>query len=42
MRAAFAELIAEGYTITAACREIGVRRQYGTRLMKQLQEELGE
>lgn len=42
LRAAFAELIAEGYTIAAACRQLGCRAQYGTRMMKQLLEEMGE
>lgn len=42
LRAAFAELIAEGYTISAACRELGCCRQYGTRMMAQLLKEMGE
>lgn len=39
--AAFAECIAEGMTVTDAAKAIGVRRQYGSRLMKRLAEEMG-
>ncbi len=37
----FAELLSQGYTITAAALEIGVSQQAGSQMMKQIREELG-
>ena len=40
--AAFSDLIAEGLTVTDAAKAMGIRRQYGSRLMKRLREAMGE
>ena len=38
----FAELLAEGYTISAAARDMGLTQQAGSRMFKTMQQELGE
>lgn len=38
----FAEMLAEGYTITAASRVLGITQQAGSNILKQIRQELGE
>ena len=38
----FAEMLAEGYTITAASRVLGITQQAGSKILKQIRHELGE
>lgn len=37
----FAELLAEGWTLTAAAQELGLSQQAGTKMLKTIREELG-
>lgn len=41
-RDAFAELLSEGLSITEACERLGVRRQYGTRMLAKICADLGD
>lgn len=37
----FAELLAEGWTLTAAARELGLSQQAGSKMLQTIREELG-
>lgn len=37
----FAEMLAEGYTVTAAARCLGLSQQAGSSMLRQIREELG-